>query len=120
MEDMRHEKQEVLVTAFFDAKGAFLGDRRVSVGTLSQALISPRDVFRHAIHANASFVTVLHNHPSGDPQPSGRDDQATKLLLSSGMILDIPLLDHIIIGDNTYFSYYDSGFFKDLGGRINE
>ncbi len=116
MEAMRHEPQEVSMAAFFDVKGAFIGDRRISVGSLSNATVSPRDVFRHALHANAAFVTVLHNHPSGDPSPSHADDQVTRVLLSSGMILNIPLLDHIIIGDNTFFSYYDSGLLKDLGG----
>ncbi len=112
MESMRHEPQEILLAAFFDAKGSFISDKRISVGTLSSAMISARDVFRYAIHANACFVTVLHNHPSGDPSPSDKDDNATRLLMSSGAILNIPLLDHIIIGDNTFFSYYESGFFK--------
>ncbi len=116
MEQMRHEPQEISMAAFFDAKGAFIGDKRISVGSLTGASVSPRDVFRHAIHANACFVTVLHNHPSGNPEPSRADDQVTRILLSSGMILNVPLLDHIIIGDNKFFSYYENGLLKDLGG----
>ncbi len=116
MEQMRHEPQEISIAAFFDVKGAFIGDKKISVGSLTGASVSPRDVFRHALHANAGFVTVLHNHPSGNPEPSRADNRVTSILLSSGMILNIPLLDHIIIGDNKFFSYYESGLLKDLGG----
>lgn len=114
MEQMRHEPQEKLVAAFFDAKGAFIGDACISIGSLSRAIVSPRDIFRTAIRHNACFVSILHNHPSGDPTPSGEDDEATRRVAACGSLLDIPLLDHIIIGDNTFFSYYGSGLLKDM------
>ncbi|MBQ7677545.1 MAG: DNA repair protein RadC, partial [Lachnospiraceae bacterium] len=108
MEQLRHEQQEKLIASFFDAKGAFIGDACVSIGSLSRAIVSPRDIFRTAIRNNACFVSILHNHPSGDPTPSGEDDEATRRVAACGSLLDIPLLDHIIIGDNTFFSYYES------------
>lgn len=105
MEQMRHEKQELLFTALFDVKGRFIGDRMISKGTISYAVISPREIFSFAIRQLAGYIIILHNHPSGLPQPSTLDDDTTQRIAKCGELLDIPLLDHIIIGDNIYYSY---------------
>ncbi len=105
MEQMRHEQQEVLYTALFDIKGHFISDKMISKGTVNYAIISPREIFAFAIRQMAGYIIILHNHPSGSPQPSDRDNEATERIAKCGALLDIPLLDHIIIGDNIYYSY---------------
>lgn len=105
MERMRHRKEEVLIGAFFDSKCNFLGDAEISVGSVNYAYVSPRDVFRRALEKNAVFLILLHNHPSGDPTPSCDDQKVTKRILSCGDMLGVDLADHIIIGDNCYYSF---------------
>ena len=105
MEEMRHEKQEIVVCAFFDAKCRFLGDMRISAGSTNFAYLSPKDVMRSALEKNAVQFILLHNHPSGDPEPSGDDIRMTNQMSECGRMLDIRLADHIIIGDNRYFSF---------------
>lgn len=105
MEQMRHRKEEALWAAFFDAKCNFLGDSEISVGSVNYAYVSPRDVFRKALECNAVFLILLHNHPSGDPTPSEDDRHVTRRIISCGELLGVELADHIIIGDNCYFSF---------------
>ena len=105
MEQMRHRKEEVLIGAFFDSKCKFLGDTEISVGSVNYTYVSPRDIFRKALEKNAVFLILLHNHPSGDPAPSSDDRKVTKRILSCGDMLGVDLADHIIIGDNCYYSF---------------
>ena len=105
MEQMRHRKEEVLIGAFFDSKCKFLGDTEISVGSVNYTYVSPRDIFRKALEKNAVFLILLHNHPSGDPAPSCDDRKVTKRILSCGDMLGVDLADHIIIGDNCYYSF---------------
>ncbi len=107
MERMRHLKKESLVCAFFDAKCNFIGDARISIGSTSYAYVSPKDVFRKALERNATFFVLLHNHPSGDPAPSADDIRITKRLRDGAKLLDLSVGDHIIIGDNRYFSFLE-------------
>lgn len=83
----------------------------VTLGTLSNSLVHPREVFRMAIFKAASSILVGHNHPSGDVQPSMKDRQVTRNLWQAGNILDIPVIDHVIIanGNDKYFSFEDKG-----------
>jgi DNA repair protein RadC len=76
-----------------------LGRHRVTTGTATAALAHPREVFRVAILANACAVVCVHNHPSGDPSPSAADIQLTRQLREASAVMDIPLLDHLVIGD---------------------
>ncbi len=78
-------------------------------GTVDHCLFHPRDVFRFAIRHNASSFLVAHNHPSGSPLPSSEDRAITHRLLSASMIIEIPLLDHIIIGHRAYYSFVENG-----------
>ncbi|MCD8333269.1 MAG: DNA repair protein RadC [Clostridiales bacterium] len=109
MERMRHEAKEVLVLAMFDRKNMFLGDEVISVGTSNASLISPGEIFRTALRSRAEFLILLHNHPSGDPEPSREDIDVTSRLGQCGQLLGIPLMDHIIIGDNCFFSFCEEG-----------
>lgn len=105
MERMRHRKTEALIAAFFDAKCVFLGDTEISVGGVSSAYVQPRDIFQKALERNAVFLILLHNHPSGDPTPSKDDRLITSRIQECGAMLGMTIEDHIIIGDNRYFSF---------------
>ena len=109
MERMRHLTKEQLVLAMYDSKCMLLQDALISIGTCNASLISPREVFMKALEYKAVYVMLLHNHPSGDPQASGEDISVTKRINECGKLLGIPLLDHIIIGDNCYFSFREQG-----------
>lgn len=76
-----------------------------ALGTLNQAVVGPREVFRLAVHKAVSNILIAHNHPSGDPEPSKEDTVITQRLVSAGEILGIKILDHIIIGDPEFYSF---------------
>ncbi len=105
MERLRHETREILLLVLFDRKNMVITDEVVSVGTSNASLVSPAEVFRSALHRKAEFIVLLHNHPSGDPRPSREDIKVTRRIRECGELLEIPLVDHIIIGDNRYYSF---------------
>lgn len=105
MEEMRHEEREVLMLCMFDTQCALLGAEMISVGTINASLISPREIFRRALLGQAAHIILLHNHPSGMPHPSMQDKLVTRKVQDCGQMLGITLSDHIIIGDNRYFSF---------------
>ena len=90
--------REHFVALMLDVKNRIIGIHAVSVGTLFCALVSPREVFKAAILANAAAIVVAHNHPSGDVTPSPEDIQVSKTLREAGRLLDIEVLDHVIVG----------------------
>ena len=112
MEQLRHAKQEQLICAFFDSKCNFLGDVTVSKGAVNYAYVSPRDIFRYAFDYEAVMIILLHNHPSGDSNPSEDDIRITRRIEKGAQILEIELVDHIIIGDNKYFSFKENELLK--------
>ena len=81
----------------------------ISVGTCNSSLISPREIYLQALSHQAVYVVLLHNHPSGDPRPSEEDILVTERIKKCGELLDIPLMDHIIVGDNCYYSFHEQG-----------
>lgn len=105
MEDFRHEEQEKLLIIMLNCKGGLLGEEVVSKGTVNGTMISPREVFLSAMKFQAVSIILLHNHPSGDPTPSEEDFLLTRRVRESGELLGIPLLDHIIIGDQQAVSF---------------
>ena len=105
MEELRHEDREKLLLCMFDSKCILLGDEVVSVGTVNASLVSPREIFMRALSRGAVHIILLHNHPSGEPSPSTQDKLATLRVQECGELLGIHLSDHIIIGDNQYFSF---------------
>ncbi len=109
MESLRHETKENLLLSMFDSKSGLLGDEIISIGTVSNSLVSPREIFLKALEYKAVHIVLLHNHPSGDPAPSEADLAVTKRVADSGMVLGIALADHIIIGDNNYISFRENG-----------
>ena len=109
MEQMRHLEQEHCIAVFVDNKDSRIMDVRLSIGNLNCSIMSAREIFRQALLCNAASVILLHNHPSGDPSPSREDIRLTQSLKEAASIMEIPLLDHIIIGDNTYISLREKG-----------
>jgi DNA repair protein RadC len=97
-----------------DSKNRLIGINFVSQGSLSSAIVSPDCVFKAAIIANSPAIICTHPHPSGDPAPSREDRDCTVRLVKAGAILGIRVLDHIICGDTTYFSFADAGILADL------
>lgn len=82
---------------------------RVSVGSLNQCVVHVREVFKSAVLSSAAAVLLIHNHPSGDPEPSREDREITRRLKDAGDLLGIPVLDHIIIGEEGYLSFVERG-----------
>ncbi|MBE5854023.1 MAG: JAB domain-containing protein [Lachnospiraceae bacterium] len=105
MEEMRHLTREVVLLILLDAKLHRIEDKVISVGTINQSILSPRDVFSMALRLDACHVMLLHNHPSGDATPSKEDMEITTRIANLGKELGIPLVDHIIIGDKNYTSF---------------
>ncbi len=108
-EDFRFLKQEVVFLLLLDAKCRLIKTEEISRGTITASLISPREIFLRALNANAVNMILLHNHPSGDPNPSGEDILATKRICELAKIMQLPLMDHIILGNNKYYSMKESG-----------
>lgn len=104
MEQLRHLKREQTLLVMLDNKSHFLGDFILSQGTVNASLMSPREIFLCALKNEAVYILLLHNHPSGDPTPSGQDIKITKQIKEISDLIEIPLIDHIIIGDNNYSS----------------
>lgn len=113
MEMLRHEEQEVLVLVMLNSKGILIHDEIVSKGTVRASLISPREIFREALRHQAVSILLLHNHPSGIPDPSREDILLTKRVQSAGAMLGIELLDHIIIGDRTAVSMREQNLLQE-------
>lgn len=102
-------KKEIFITLLLDTKLRLIREVKVSEGTLNQSIIHPREVFKDAIKESAYALILLHNHPSGDSTPSEQDIEITKRLKKASEILEIPILDHIIIGAGRYFSMKEKG-----------
>lgn len=81
----------------------------VSSGSLNASIVHPRELFQRAILANCASLILAHNHPSGDPTPSPEDIALTRKLIDSGLLLDIPVLDHIVLGYGRYVSFKERG-----------
>ncbi|MDD5448571.1 MAG: DNA repair protein RadC [Actinomycetota bacterium] len=103
-------KAELFCAALLDNKLRLISVVEVSRGTLTASIVHPREAFWMAVRRSAYGVIFAHNHPSGDPQPSGEDRRVTTRLCKVGSILGIPVLDHIVLGTrDSYYSFADSG-----------
>ncbi len=102
---LRPETVEYIVLLLVDSGMHLIEEHILSKGTVNASLISPREVFICALQAQAAGVMLLHNHPGGNPVPSDNDFKVTERIRRVGQLTDIPLIDHIIIGDNRYFSF---------------
>jgi len=107
-QDLRLETKEHFITLHLDGKNRILCIDRVSVGSLNQSIVHPREVFKSAVYSSAAAIILVHNHPSLDPSPSREDIEITRRLKECGELLGIKLLDHIIVGDS-YVSFSERG-----------
>jgi len=103
------ETKEHLFVLHLNTKNQIIKTELVSVGTLNAALIHPREVFKSAIKESSHAIILVHNHPSGDVEPSNADKQVTDLLKQASTVIQIDLFDHIIIGKTAWFSFRESG-----------
>lgn len=106
--DLMLETKEHFITLHLDGKNRILCIDRVSVGSLNQSIVHPREVFKSAVYSSAAALILVHNHPSLDPAPSREDIEITRRLKECGELLGIKLLDHIIIGDG-FTSFAEQG-----------
>ena len=103
------EKREHFLVLPLSSKNEVLMVADVSVGTLTNTLVHPREVFEPAIRCGAAHIILAHNHPSGDPAPSAEDHRITRILKEAGALLGIPVTDHVILGGAEFFSFSEEG-----------
>lgn len=106
---MRDLRKERFLAVMLDAKNRVLREEQVSEGTLTASLVHPREVFGPAIREAAAGLVLVHNHPSGDPEPSPEDVEVTRRLCAVGELVGIRVLDHVVIGDARYVSFLERG-----------
>ena len=105
---LNREAKEYFITLHLDGKNKIQCIEEVSVGSLNQSIVHPREVFKGALLSSAAAIILLHNHPSGDPAPSREDREITRRLKEAGELLGVRVLDHIIIGES-YMSFVEQG-----------
>lgn len=110
IEEFKNKQQEHFITLYLDGSNNIIETRVITIGTINQSLVHPREVFSPAIEKRAASIIIAHNHPSGILEASLEDRNVTERLKEAGAILGIELLDHIIISKNCYMSFLD----KDL------
>ena len=106
---MYRKDRECFVVLHLSAMNQAVSIEVVSIGTLSTSLVHPREVFKSAIIASAAAIVIAHNHPSGSQGPSLEDKVTTERLIKSGELLGIPVMDHVIVTDTSYFSMREHG-----------
>ncbi|MEZ5314832.1 MAG: DNA repair protein RadC [Chlamydiales bacterium] len=106
------QKREIFGAILQDTRGNAMRWEEISVGTLTQTLVHPREVFSPAIHYRAASLILAHNHPSGDPTPSPQDIILTRNLIQASRVIGIPIHDHIIVSSSSFFSLKQEGFIK--------
>lgn len=107
--DLQFETKEFFIALHLDGKNRIVCFDRVSVGSLNQCIVNVREVFKSVFLSSAAALLLIHNHPSGDPDPSREDQEITRRLKGAGDLLGIQVLDHVIIGEDGYFSFVEKG-----------
>jgi len=106
--EMENLDKEHFVALLLDTRHKLIKKERIFIGTLDNSVIHPREIFKPAIIESAAAIIIAHNHPSGDPSPSNDDIEITRKLKQAGTLIGIEVLDHIIIGNKTSYSFLDS------------
>ena len=107
--DLIQETKEYFMALHLDGKNRIICFDRISVGSLNQSIVHPREVFKGAILSSAAAIILIHNHPTGDPSPSAEDIVITKRLQEVGELVGIRVLDHIIVGNGDFLSFAERG-----------
>lgn len=102
-----HETQEKFYVLYLNSKKELIKSALLFKGTLNYSTVHPREIFKYAFLYSASSMIIVHNHPSGNSRPSLSDDDITKKLFKIGDFIGIKVIDHVIIGNNNYYSYYE-------------
>ncbi|UFS72380.1 DNA repair protein RadC [Geomonas sp. RF6] len=107
----RDRKKEYFLALLLDGKNRIIRRVQISVGSLNQSIVHPREVFNVAVRESAAAMILMHNHPTGDPTPSREDQEITRRLCEAGDLMGIKVIDHIIIGDGekAYYSFTENG-----------
>lgn len=108
-ERLRNQPREIFIMLLLTVKNKLLKEQKLFEGTLNQTQVTAREVLKEAINGKAASVIFVHNHPSGEPLPSGDDREMTKQLVAACKTAGIAVLDHVIIGDGKFFSFADEG-----------
>ncbi|HBQ26694.1 MAG TPA: hypothetical protein DD791_09915 [Syntrophomonas sp.] len=108
--DIENLDREHFIALYLNRKGVILAAETISVGGLHSSIVHPREVFKPALLVSAASIIVLHNHPSGDPTPSQPDIDITNRLIAAGEVIGIEVIDHVVIGHNTWVSLKARGF----------
>jgi DNA repair protein RadC len=103
------KRQEIVIAVFLNGQNQLLGEKDITEGTPTQATVYVRRILEEALHQSSAAIVLVHNHPSGNPEPSAGDDDTTRNLLRACKLLGLVLLDHIIVGESDHYSYADSG-----------
>ena len=104
---LRDDIKEKFLIVCLNSANKIIRYEIISIGSLNSSIVHPREVFKAAIENNSASIILLHNHPSGNPEPSNEDINITKKMIESGKIMDIPVFDHIIIARNSYTSFVE-------------
>lgn len=112
MERLRHENREKIYLLLLDKKNHLLGEHCISQGTVDTSVITPREIMIEALKCQAVNLILLHNHPSGNPAPSRQDAYLTERIRQSAEIIGLHLIDHIIIGDQQYYSFVENNMLE--------
>jgi DNA repair protein RadC len=111
------KRQEVVIAVFLNGQNQSLGEKEITEGTPTQATVYVRRILEEALHVSAAAIVMVHNHPSGNSEPSAGDDDTTCRLLAACNLVEIVLLDHIIVGESDHYSYSDSGRLQKLESK---
>ncbi|MGI5875818.1 MAG: RadC family protein [Dethiobacteria bacterium] len=109
MEEMRYYHKEYFKIILLNTKNKIISIEDISIGSLNSSIVHPREIFNPAVKKSAAALILVHNHPSGDTQPSHEDLEVTKRLIEAGKLLGINILDHIIVGEGKYLSFKERG-----------
>ena len=104
--------QEHFLVLFLGTKNQILFEKVLFIGTLDRSLVNPREIYKEAVRLNSSKIICVHNHPSGDCTPSDADYVVTNAISDVGEMMGIPLLDHLIVGHNSYFSFREKNLIQ--------
>lgn len=107
--EFRDRRKEYFMALLLDGKNRIMKRVQISEGSLNQSIVHPREVFNVAVRESAAAMILLHNHPTGDPTPSGEDLEVTRRLCDAGVLMGIKVLDHIIIGEGSFYSFAEQG-----------
>ena len=111
-DELKDKKQEYFLTLTLDGASRLIQKRMVFMGTLNKSIVHPREIFADAVSDRAAGIIFVHNHPSGNTEPSEEDFAITERLLDAAKIMGIDVIDHIIVGRNGYFSFQAAGLVK--------